>query len=208
FFAAHAHNATGRFYEVQSYGPDTNANLRLPPSTTSKEWFRPNPPLPSIKWGPRNNVNIQESALLFSLSHVAKNRDTYVENYWLKNKRAVERGKTGPTFAWVIPAGQRRKQEAADVVNSLRFQGLEFHRANANFTAGGVDVKAGDYIARGDQPYRTIADMHFSLQSFATGNPRPYDDTGWTYQLLRNIVLTPITDKSVLDQPMTPITTT
>ena len=205
FFAAHAHNATGRFYEVQSYGPDTNANLRLPATTTSKEWFRPNPPLPTIKWGPRNNVNIQQSALLFSLSHVARNRDTYVENYWLKNKRAAERGKTGPTFAWVIPASQRRKQEAADVVNSLRFQGLEFHRANGNFTAGGVEVKAGDYIVRGDQPYRTIGDMYFAFQSFAIGNPRPYDDTGWTYQLLRNVVLTPITDKSVLEQPMTPI---
>lgn len=208
FFAAHAHNATGRFYEVQSYGPDTNANLRLPATTTSKEWFRPNPPLPTIKWGPRNNVNIQESALLFSLSHVAKNRDTYLENYWLKNKRAVERGKTGPTYAWVIPASQHRKQEAADVVNSLRFQGLEFHRATSDFKAGSVDVKAGDYIVRGDQPYRTIADMYFSVQAFAVGNPRPYDDTGWTYQFLRNIALTPVTDASILTQPMTPITST
>jgi hypothetical protein len=207
FFAAHAHNAMGRFYEVQSYGPDTNANLRLPSTTTSKEWFRPNPPLPTIKWGPRNNVNIQESALLFALSHVAKNRDTWVENYWLKNKRSVEKGKNGPTFAWVIPAAQRRKQEAADVVNALRFQGLEFHRANSDFTAGGVQVKAGDYVIRADQPYRTLADMYFSLQSYAIGNPRPYDDTGWTYQLLRDITLTPVTEKSVLDQPMTPIAT-
>ena len=205
FFAAHAHNAMGRFYEVQSYGPDTNANLRLPSTTTSREWFRPNPPLPTIKWGPRNNVNIQESALLFALSHVAKNRDTWVENYWLKNKRSVEKGKNGPTFAWVIPASQRRKQEAADVVNSLRFQGLEFHRANGDFTAGGIQVKAGDYVIRADQPYRTLADMYFSLQSYAIGNPRPYDDTGWTYQLLRDIALTPITDKSILDQPMTPV---
>jgi hypothetical protein len=205
FFAAHAHNATGRFYEVQSYGPDTNANLRLGATVTSREWFRPNPPLPTIKWGPRNNTNIQQSALLFSLSHVAKNRDTYVENYWLKNKRAADRGKTGPTYAWVIPATQRRKQEAADVVNSLRFQGLEFHRATGDFSTGGVQVKAGDYIVRGDQPYRTMADMYFSLQSYAVGNPRPYDDTGWTYQLLRNIVLTPVSEKSILDQPMTPI---
>src|SRR5258708_28761827 len=27
FFIAHSHNSTGRFYEVQSYGPDNNANL-------------------------------------------------------------------------------------------------------------------------------------------------------------------------------------
>ncbi|HJQ19596.1 MAG TPA: M14 family zinc carboxypeptidase [Gemmatimonadaceae bacterium] len=206
FFAAHTHNATGRFYEVQSYGPDTNPNLRLAPTVTSKEWFRPNPPLPTIKWGPRNNVNIQESALLFALSHVAKNRDMWVEDYWLKNRRSVEKGRNGPTYAWVIPASQYRKQEAADVVNSLRFQGLEFNRATSDFKAGSVDVKAGDYIVRADQPYRTLADMYFSVQEYANGNPRPYDDTGWTYQLMRDIVLTPVSDSAILRQPMTPIT--
>src|SRR4051812_33387530 len=208
FFAAHAHNATGRFYEVQSYGPDNNDNLRLPATTTSREWFRPNPPLPTIKWGPRNNTNIQESAILFALQHVARNRDMWVENYWLKNKRSVEKGRNGPTYAWLIPANQYRKQEAADVVNALRAQGLEFHRANSDFKAGDIDVKAGDYIVRGDQPYRTMADMYFATQAYATANPRPYDDTGWTYQLLRDIVLTPVTDKSILEQPMTPVTST
>jgi hypothetical protein len=205
FFAAHAHNAVGRFYEVASYGPDTTT-IRAGATTTSREWFRPNPPLPVIAWGPRNNTNIQQSGVLFSLSHVAKNRELYLENYWIKNKRAVDKGKNGPTYAWVIPANQYRKGEAADVVNSLRFQGLEFHRANADFTAGTVAVKAGDYVVRGDQPYRTMGDMYFSLQSFAVSNPRPYDDTGWTYQLMRHIELKAVTDKAILDQPMTMIT--
>ena len=59
FFVAHAHNGTGRFYEAQSYGPD-NYVVRPPATTTSREWFRPNPPLDSISWGPRNNTNIQQ----------------------------------------------------------------------------------------------------------------------------------------------------
>ncbi len=37
FFIAHRHNATGRFYEVQSY-TDTNW-VTPPPSTTSREWY-------------------------------------------------------------------------------------------------------------------------------------------------------------------------
>ncbi|MBI3982109.1 MAG: hypothetical protein HY337_04310, partial [Gemmatimonadetes bacterium] len=141
FFAAHSHNATGRFYEVQSYGPDTTT-VRLQATQTSREWFRPNPPLPSISWGPRNNTNIQQSAMLIALNHVAKNKDLYLENYWLKNKRQVEKGRNGPPFAWVIPAGQRRKGEVADAVNALRTQGVEFHVATATFKAGAVDVKA------------------------------------------------------------------
>ena len=126
FFIAHSHNAIGRFYEVQSYGPDPY-DVRPGASTTSREWFRPNPPLPEIKWGPRNNTNIQQSALLFALNHVAKNRELYLENYWLKNKRAVDKGKNGPIYGWVIPAGQRARFNAADMVNELKKQGAEVH---------------------------------------------------------------------------------
>jgi len=205
FFVAHSHNSIGRFYEVQSYGPDPY-EVRPGPTTTSKEWFRPNPPLAQIKWGPRNNTNIQESALLFALSHVARNRDLYLENYWLKNKRAVDKGRNGPTYAWVIPATQRRKADAADAVNELRAQGLEISRASSSFRVGSVDVKAGDYIVRGDQPFRTLADMYFSVQNYAPQNPSPYDDTGWTFQYMRDVKIVPVADKGVLDQPMALVT--
>lgn len=204
FFAAHAHNATGRFYEVQSYGPDTST-VRLGATQTSREWFRPNPPLASIAWGPRNNTNIQESALLITLNHVAKNKGTYLENYWLKNKRQVDAGRAGPTFGWVIPANQRRKAEVASVVNDLKVQGLEFHTASAAVKFGSVAVQPGDYIIRADQPYRIIPEMYFSLQNFSPSNPRPYDDTGWTYQLMRNITVIPVTDKAIQSATMAPV---
>ncbi|MEZ5285073.1 MAG: M14 family zinc carboxypeptidase [Vicinamibacterales bacterium] len=205
FFIAHSHNAIGRFYEVQSYGPD-NYEARAGATTTSREWFRPNPPLPSIKWGPRNNTNIQQSAALIALNHVAKNKETYLENYWLKNKRSIDEGKTGPINAWVIPAAQYRKADAADAVNELRRQGLEVHRATSAFKAGTVSVAAGDYVIRGDQPYRTLAEMYFSVQNYAPANPRPYDDTGWTFQYMRNVKLQAVNDASVFTQPMTLLT--
>jgi hypothetical protein len=207
FWIAVTHNSFGRFYEVQSYGPDINKNLRLPAATTSREWFRPNPPLPSIAWGPRNNVNIQESALLIALNQVAKSKELYLENYWLKNKRAVEKGANGPVYAWLIPAAQRRRVEAADMVNALRKQGLEVHEAKAPLKAGSLEVAPGDYIIRADQPYRTLAEMYFSVQNYPLANPRAYDDTGWTMQYLRNVKLSPVVVKSVLDLPMTLLTT-
>ena len=89
----------------------------------------------------------------------------------------------------MIPADQRRKADAADMVNELRRQGLEVHTADAAFKAGNVDVAAGDYIIRADQPYRTLADMYFSVQNYPVANPRPYDDTGWTMQYMRNVKL-------------------
>ncbi len=202
FWIAITHNSFGRFYEVQSYGPDINKNLRLGPTTTSKEWYRSNPPLPAIAWGPRNNTNIQESALLFALNKVATDKDLYLENYWLKTKRSIDKGKNGPTYAWVIPAAQRRRADAADMVNALRRQGLEVQTAGSAFKAGNLQVAAGDYIIRADQPYRELADMYFSIQNYPVANPRPYDDTGWTMQFMRNVELHPVTDKSILESPM------
>ena len=41
--------------------------------------------------------------------------------------------------------------------------------------------------------------MYFSVQNYAPSNPQPYDDTGWTFQYMRNLVIKPITDKAALD---------
>jgi hypothetical protein len=203
FWIALTHNSFGRFYEVQSYGPDLNPNLTMGATADSREWYRPNPPLPSIKWGPRNNTNIQESALLIAMNQVARNHELYLQNYYLKNKRSVDQGKNGPTYGWLIPAAQRRKADAADMVNELRAQGVEVHRADSAFQAGKVDVAAGDYIIRADQPYRTLANMYLSVQNYPVGNPNPYDDTGWTMQYMRDVKLVTLTDAAVLQKPMT-----
>jgi len=203
FWIAVTHNSFGRFYEVQSYGPDIDSNLQLPATATSREWYRPNPPLPSIAWGPRNTVNIQESALLIALNQVAKSKELYLENYWLKNKRAVQKGANGPVYGWVIPAGQRRRVEAAAMVNALRKQGLEIHQARVPWKSGALEVAVGDYVIRADQPYRTLADMYFGVQNYPAANPRPYDDTGWTMQYLRNVKLSAVNAKSILELPMT-----
>lgn len=202
FWIANLHNSIGRFYETESYGP-ANRELTV---NLSKEWYRPNPPLPSIKWGPRNNVNIQQSALLLALQFTAKNREMLLENYYLKNKRAVALGKDGPLSAWLIPAGQRRRGEAASLVNLLRQEGIEVHTANTGFTAGSVQVAAGDYIVRMDQPYSRCAVNFLDTQFFSPANPSPYDDTGWSLPLLHNVKVAKIGDKTVLDRPMTLLT--
>jgi hypothetical protein len=206
FWIAETHNSFGRFYEVQSYGPDVTEKLQLPPTTTSREWYRPNPPMPTVKWGPRNNVNIQESAILFAINKVAKEKDLYLENYWMKNKRAVDMGKNGPVYGWVIPAGQAHRVNAAEMVNDLRHQGVEVELAKQDATIGATKVATGDYIIRADQPYRTLVDLYFSLQNYPVSNPLPYDDTGWTMPLMRNVTVHKLTDKSALTEPGAAVT--
>jgi hypothetical protein len=226
FFMMHTVNAIGRFYEVQSFGGGCNgtaANARggAPAAPTraneaeltrvlggtnynqSREWFRPNPTPNDIRWGSRANTNIQQSALLLSLWNMGKERDRFLENYWIKNKNAINRGKLGPIKGWVIPASQHSKQNAADAVNQLMDQGLEFHVADSDVTLDSVQVKKGDWIIRGDQPLRTIADMYFAVQNYPTTNPSPYDDTGWTYPMMRNIIVKEVKNEKLFTSSMT-----
>ena len=206
FWIAETHNSFGRFYEVQSYGPDVVEKLTLPADTTSREWYRPNPPLASVKWGPRNNTNIQESAILFALNKVAKEHELYLDNYWLKNRRAVDAGKKGPVYGWVVPAAQSHRVNAAEMMNDLRRQGVEVTLADADASYGEVKVTKGDYVIRADQPYRTLVDLYFSLQNYPVANPLPYDDTGWTMPLMRNVVVKQVKDPGVLAGVARPLT--
>jgi hypothetical protein len=48
--------------------------------------------------------------------------------------------------------------------------------------------------------------MYFSVQNYPPANPNPYDDTGWTFQYMRNLVIKPITDKNALTQQMAAVT--
>jgi len=207
FWVANGHNSIGRFYETYtSRGADCHT-VKLPDRQTSVEWFRPNPPLNGVRWCIRNNINYQQSALLIALNYMARNGHRYLDQFYRKGVRAVERGhaKDGPN-AFLIPASQARPVEAANLVNLLRFHGIEVRRADQPFKAGGADIAAGDYIVPLDQPYGPLAKSYFSKQDYGANDPPPYDDTGWTLQYVRNVALRPINDTTVLHAAATLIT--
>ena len=179
------------------------AGGRLVAGGQSREWYRPYPvPPEGIQWSGRSNINMQHSALLIALSTVAKSHELMLENYYVKNKMMVEKGKTQAPYAYVIPAKQRRRADAADLVNYFRRDAVEVHTATAAFSLGTVQVAAGDYIVRLDQPYGGFVNMLLGTQWFPEQNPRPYDDTGWSFPLLRNLQVFKIDDKGIFDKPM------
>jgi hypothetical protein len=204
-FIANLRNSVGRFYETYtSFGAECDT-ARLGPQQRSIEWYRPNPPLDGVRWCIRNNINYQESGAILALGYVAGRPGQFLENFWIKSRRAVERGRSGTPNLWHIPADQPRRVEAAELVNLLRLQGIEVQRADAAFTGGGVAVAAGDYLVRMDQPYGPLAADLLGVQTYRPTDPMPYDDTGWTFGWLRNVAVHPIADTSALSRPMTPV---
>lgn len=206
FYVANGHNSIGRFYETfGGSGADTRERT-VQAAQTTRTWYRPSPPLARVKWSFRNNINMQQSAILFGINHVANNRKQFLENFYLKSKRSIEKpGKEGPA-AYVIPGDDPRPAECAEVVNLLRMQGVEVHRLGQETEIAKAKYPAGSYVIRMDQPYSRMADMLLDTQYYNVSDPAPYDDTGWSLGPLRNVKTVRISDTSILKAPMTLLT--
>src|SRR5580692_3834241 len=211
FYVANGHNSIGRFYETfGGRGADTGPRT-VAAADTARTWFRPNPPLAKVNWSIRNNINLQQSAILFSMNNTANNGKTFLENFYLKSKRSVEKAAQEGPAAWVIPSDDPRPVECADLVNLLELQGIEVNRSTQDSEVTvkqgkeekKLKIPASSYVIRMDQPYSRMADMLLDTQYYNISDPRPYDDTGWTLGAVRNVKTIRVTDASILRAPMT-----
>ncbi|HXL21772.1 MAG TPA: M14 family zinc carboxypeptidase [Candidatus Dormibacteraeota bacterium] len=133
FYVANGHNSIGRFYET--YGnsfPDTH-DAELTPAQTSRTWFRPNPPLPKVKWSLRNNTNLEESGVLLSLDYTAKHGQELLSDFYKKSQRSVAKATTEGPAAWALLNDGRRPALAAQLANLLQKQGAEVQRLEQEF---------------------------------------------------------------------------
>ncbi|HEU4714304.1 MAG TPA: M14 family zinc carboxypeptidase [Pyrinomonadaceae bacterium] len=205
-YIATGRNSIGRFYETFGNGGADTRERTLGANQTSRVWYRPNPPFPRVNWSMRNNVNMQQSGILFAMNLIARDRERFLNNFYLKSKRAIAKATNEGPAAYIIPGDTPRPVEAADMVNLMRFQGIEVHRAAKEFSVKDQKYPAGSYIVRMDQPYSRMADMLLDTQYYNVTDPNPYDDTGWTMGAMRNVKTVRITDKSVLDVAATLLT--
>ncbi|HKK07989.1 MAG TPA: M14 family zinc carboxypeptidase [Gemmatimonadota bacterium] len=201
-------NGLGRFYET--FGNSVPATLprKLEGDITHTEWYRPSPPRDSTVWSLRNNTNYMESGALTALSAAAGNRERLLRDFWRKGKHSLEKGRTQKPYAWVVPADQARRADAAAMVENLREHGIEVSRATASGSFAGagkayhapdtVRVQPGDYVLRMDQPYRNFLLTLMERQHFPADAPAPYDDVGWTYPLMYDVDAHAVGDSAVL----------
>jgi hypothetical protein len=134
FYVANGHNSIGRFYETfGNLYPETKERTLLA-SQTSRAWYRPNPPLARVKWSLRNNVNLQQSGLLLALDYTAQHAEEFLNNFYLKSKRAVAKAATEGPAAWAILNDGRRPALAAQLAHLLQRQGAEVHKLEEEFS--------------------------------------------------------------------------
>jgi hypothetical protein len=132
-WAGQGHNAIGRFYET--FGnrfPITSE--RVVRGQSDRAWFRPNPPLPTVNWSLRNNVNYQQSGLLLALSDFADRKQHFLEQFYLLGKRSIAKAANEGPYAWVFDGAQKRQGQLTELMNLLRMQGIEVQQSDAPFS--------------------------------------------------------------------------
>jgi hypothetical protein len=232
-FMAATHNGISRLYETFGNGGTAETVERtLSAGETSRTWWRQNPPLPRVQWSLRNNNNYEQTGLLVSLSYFANNRRLFLQNFYEKSKRSVQKPRNEGPAAYVFAANDPRPGAQADLLRVLQLQHVEISRATAPFSAsvparrGGRTADsataqpasaattetrqfpAGSYIIRMDQPYSRIADALLDRQYWAPNDPQktPYDDTGWSFPEGFAVQAVRVVDPKVLDTPMERVT--
>ncbi len=133
-FIAAGHNGISRLYETFGNAGADTLDRTLSPQEYARTWYRQNPPLPKAKWSQRNNNNYQQTGLLTSLSYFSANGRLFLQNFYLKSKRSIEKpGNVGPA-AYLFPADDARPGGQAELLKTLQLQGCEISRATAPFT--------------------------------------------------------------------------
>ena len=203
-WVAHMRNSIGRFYETQGAG---DASTRIIRSNVQRQWHRPNTPLREVVWGIRNNVNLQQSAVLIAMHEVATNREEFLHNFYTKSARSVAKARNEGPAAYVLPAGDPRPGQQARLLKLMEDHAFEVHRADEEIEIGETVFPEGSYVVRMDQPFSRGADMLLDKQYYNPDDQRPYDDTGWTIGPLFNARTVRVEDTAILDAGMTPVET-
>src|SRR5215203_430093 len=166
--------------------------------------FRMNYPQPWLggRWTFADVVEHHRLAVDGLLDAVASHRETLKRNFYLMNRRTVERFAGGRPFAFVVPRAQHDPGTAAELVRLVQAGGAEVHQARAAFRAGGVDYPPGTVVIRLAQPFgrwvkdlleaQTYPDIRWPSPSAPID--RPYDMTSWTLGLLMGVTVIEVQD--------------
>ena len=160
-------------------------------------------PLPYDRgvWRLGDIVDYGFTAVFAALEQVAKNRTTWMKNYYRVHRDWVDRDEA--PYAFVVSADQRDPFETHELLELLHTGEVEIHEARGPFTAGGEGYPAGSWVIQLAQPAGAFAktmlekQVYPDLRYYPGGPPiPPYDVTAQTLGMLMGVDVVQI-DESV-----------
>jgi hypothetical protein len=186
---------TPRYYDPADLPETITVRKGDIPRTDSTSIFYPDPWLGGDS-RIRDAVDYMLTATWAVLNHAANYREELLFNIWRMGRDSVEEGERGGPFAYVVPAEQWDRGEARALVDALRYSGVEVHRAEQAFQAGGKQYPAGSYVLHAGQAFRPhlvnlMERQRYPNRRMYPGGPpeAPYDLSGWTLPLQMGVAV-------------------
>ena len=133
-FLGAMHNGISRLYETFGNGGADTVERVLTPDEYARTWYRPNPPLPRVLWSQRNNNNYEQTALLTTLNYFAQNTKLFLNNYYLKSKRSIQKPEQNGPAAYVLSADEASPSRRAMLLRIFKDQHVEVQQTTAPVT--------------------------------------------------------------------------
>ncbi|HOI28740.1 MAG TPA: M14 family metallopeptidase [Melioribacteraceae bacterium] len=145
-------------------------------------------------WRLRDIVNY-ELALTEALLKVSSfHKEELLTNYYKMGKEAIEKGKKGEPFAYVIPRDQNDPVTTAKMIEILQLGAVEVNFSDKQFIVDNTIYPANSYVIYLAQPNgRYVKDLmeeqsYPDLRKSRSESPiRPYDVAGWTLPYLMGV---------------------
>ncbi|NIM91010.1 MAG: peptidase M14 [Candidatus Aminicenantes bacterium] len=157
-------------------------------------------PWPGGWWRIRDIIDYEYITALSFLKMIAQEKKKYLSNFSLYAQRQIQKGKTEPPFAFLIPLAQKDLPTAHKLLQVLQKGGAEIYQAQSSFVADEVTYPANTYIIPLAQPYRAFIKDLLETKSYPKrislgGTPElPYDESSWTLPLQMGVQVIQVTN--------------
>ncbi len=186
------HNVVGLLSEASSVRMATP--IHIEPNEIPDSYYEKRldfvDPWPGGWWRLRNIVDYELVISKSLVKTAGLHKEDILFNFYTMSKNSIEKIEKGQPYAFVISARQDDYLTALRMLEVLRMGGVEIHRAESDFIAGGRFYPEGSFVVLTAQPYRTYAwtllekQKYPDMRQYPGGPPvPPYDNAGWTLPL-------------------------
>ncbi|MEK7405505.1 MAG: M14 metallopeptidase family protein [Acidobacteriota bacterium] len=147
-------------------------------------------------WTLRDAIEYMLTADLAILELASARSSYFLHKAWEMARAAIEEGKKGKPYAYVIAPEQWDRSSALEMLRRLSLGGVQVGRARAAFEAGKKSYPADTYVLLAGQPFRPyLMDLlepqkYPELRTGESGpTKRPYDIAGWTLSMQMGVAV-------------------
>jgi hypothetical protein len=151
-------------------------------------------PWPGGWWRLQDIIDYEMIAVGALLETAAKNRESFLTNFYRFGLKNIEQGNTQPPFGYVIPLEQWDIPATYSFLLRMQEHGVRLYRLEADAQVADRLYRQGAIIIPMNQPYRSFIKVmlerqHYPEIKYLVKGPiiEPYDAVGWTLPLQMGI---------------------